>query len=137
MKDVLKQNDYGYLTDFAFPNRNQKCPSRTMDQVSMTLTTMKHFYLTPIPIFTRKYLPKEKHIWLNKTKDGLDNGMPCREITNQERALLQGFPEDYQFYGSNDSIRKQIGNAVPPPLIKAFFSQIILTQPIHSTVERK
>lgn len=134
MKDVLKQKEYGYLTDFAFPNRNQKCPSRSMESISMTLTTMKHFYLTPIPIYTRKYLPKDKHIWLNKTKDGLDNGMICREITNTERALLQGFDVNYKFFGNEHSIRKQIGNAVPPPLIKAFFEQTLLTNKAEGMV---
>ena len=122
--DVLGNTGFDYLTDFAFPNRNQKCPSRNMSEISMTLTTMKHFYLTSIPIYTRKYLPKEKHVWLNKDKTSLTNGKPCREITHKERAMIQGFPEDYVFYGNDVSIRKQIGNAVPPPLANAFFSQI-------------
>ena len=122
--DVLGETGFGYLTDFAFPNRNQKCPSRSMSQLSMTLTTMKHFYLTSIPIYTRKYLPVEEHVWLNDDKTGLTNGESCREITNKERALIQGFPKEYEFYGQEASIRKQIGNAVPPPLSYAFFSQI-------------
>lgn len=124
MGEILKQTEFEYLTDFSFPNRNQKCPSRDMSKVAPTITTMECFYLTEVPIYTRKYLPKEKHVWLNKSKDGLDNGKKARKITNSERAALQGFPNDYQFQGNHHSIRKQIGNAVPPSLIKSFFEQI-------------
>lgn len=42
-----------------------------------------------------------------------------RAITPREAALLQGFPPDAVFYGSFQSIRHQIGNAVPPPLSEA------------------
>jgi DNA (cytosine-5)-methyltransferase 1 len=37
-----------------------------------------------------------------------------RALTNRERARLQTFPDDYIFYGSKESVRKQIGMAVPP-----------------------
>jgi DNA (cytosine-5)-methyltransferase 1 len=42
-----------------------------------------------------------------------------RAIAPREAALLQGFPPDAVFYGSFQSIRHQIGNAVPPPLAEA------------------
>lgn len=42
-----------------------------------------------------------------------------RSITHFEAALLQGFPLDYQWYGSKTSIGRQIGNAVPVPLGRA------------------
>jgi len=42
-----------------------------------------------------------------------------RAITLREAALLQGFPPDAVFYGSFESIQRQIGNAVPPPLAEA------------------
>lgn len=42
-----------------------------------------------------------------------------RAITPREAALLQGFPPGVVFYGSWESIRRQIGNAVPPPLAEA------------------
>lgn len=42
-----------------------------------------------------------------------------RAITPREAALLQGFPPGVMFYGSLESIRRQIGNAVPPPLAEA------------------
>jgi DNA (cytosine-5)-methyltransferase 1 len=37
-----------------------------------------------------------------------------RALTNRERARLQTFPDDYEFKGSKESVRKQIGMAVPP-----------------------
>ena len=36
-----------------------------------------------------------------------------RALTNRERARLQTFPDDYVFSGSKESVRKQIGRAVP------------------------
>jgi len=37
-----------------------------------------------------------------------------RALTNRERVRLQTFPDDFVFYGSKESVRKQIGMAVPP-----------------------
>lgn len=42
-----------------------------------------------------------------------------RAITLREGAMLQGFPEDFRFYGTRQDIRLQIGNAVPPPVAYA------------------
>lgn len=53
-----------------------------------------------------------------------DKKESCRKLTVEELQILQGFPIYYKFLGSNISIRRQIGNAVPPPLIKAFAEQI-------------
>lgn len=36
-----------------------------------------------------------------------------RALTNRERARLQTFPDEFEFFGSKDSVRKQIGMAVP------------------------
>ena len=36
-----------------------------------------------------------------------------RALTNRERARLQTFPDDFVFCGSKESVRKQIGMAVP------------------------
>lgn len=43
-----------------------------------------------------------------------------------ELAQIQGFPSDYPFAGSTKSIISQIGNAVPPPLVK-HISRYLLT----------
>lgn len=36
-----------------------------------------------------------------------------RALTNRERARLQTFPDDFVFCGNKESVRKQIGMAVP------------------------
>lgn len=42
-----------------------------------------------------------------------------RPLTHYEAALVQGFPEGYLWCGSKASIARQIGNAVPVPLVAA------------------
>lgn len=53
-----------------------------------------------------------------------------RKASLQEVAILQGFPKNYRFFGNSTSVKKQIGNAVPLQVIKAFFEQICLPKPI-------
>ena len=48
-----------------------------------------------------------------------------RKLTNKEAALIQTFPRDYKFYGTMTSVRRQIGNAVPPLLSKIIFRELI------------
>ena len=48
-----------------------------------------------------------------------------RALTNRERARLQTFPDNFVFYGSKESVRKQIGMAVPPQGVKIIFESIL------------
>lgn len=48
-----------------------------------------------------------------------------RALTNRERARLQTFPDDFLFLGGKESVRKQIGTAVPPKGAKIIFETII------------
>lgn len=50
-----------------------------------------------------------------------------RALTNRERARIQTFPDDFIFMGSKESVRKQIGMAVPPLLSKIIFTSILKT----------
>ncbi len=48
-----------------------------------------------------------------------------RFLTPRESARLQGFSDDFTFCGSKESIKLQIGNAVPPPLARALANQLL------------
>lgn len=50
-----------------------------------------------------------------------------RALTNRERARLQTFPDNYYFYGTKESVRKQIGMAVPSKGAKIIFEAILNT----------
>ncbi len=50
-----------------------------------------------------------------------------RALTNRERARLQTFPDHFLFSGSKESVRKQIGMAVPPEGAKVIFDAILKT----------
>lgn len=50
-----------------------------------------------------------------------------RALTNRERARLQTFPDDFVFCGSKESVRKQIGMAVPPVGADSIFRALLKT----------
>ena len=47
-----------------------------------------------------------------------------RALTNRERATLQTFPKNYKFCGKKESVRRQIGMAVPPLGAKTIFDNL-------------
>lgn len=50
-----------------------------------------------------------------------------RALTNRERARLQSFPDGFEFQGSKEEVRKQIGMAVPPEAARILFEAILKT----------
>ena len=50
-----------------------------------------------------------------------------RALTNRERARLQTFPDDFHFQGSKESVRKQVGMAVPVEGARIIFEAILRT----------
>jgi DNA (cytosine-5)-methyltransferase 1 len=50
-----------------------------------------------------------------------------RALTNREKARLQTFPDSYVFHGSKESVRRQIGMAVPCAGAKIIFEAILNT----------
>jgi cytosine-specific methyltransferase len=48
-----------------------------------------------------------------------------RVLPSRERARLQTFPDDYIFCGGSESVRKQIGMAVPPAGVAPIFEAIL------------
>ena len=50
-----------------------------------------------------------------------------RALTNRERARLQTFPDHFVFEGGKESVRKQIGMAVPPRGAKVILKAVLQT----------
>lgn len=50
-----------------------------------------------------------------------------RALTNRERARIQTFPDSFIFEGSKESVRKQIGMAVPPKGIQVIIEAVLKT----------
>lgn len=50
-----------------------------------------------------------------------------RALTNRERARLQTFPDDFVFSGGRQSVRKQVGMAVPPKGAEVVFQALLHT----------
>lgn len=48
-----------------------------------------------------------------------------RALTNRERARLQTFPDNFTFHGSKESVRKQIGMAVPVAGAQVIFEALL------------
>lgn len=48
-----------------------------------------------------------------------------RALTNEERAALQTFPKGFEFHGTKEEIRKQIGMAVPTEGAKVIFAALL------------
>lgn len=46
------------------------------------------------------------------------------KLTVTQAALIQGFPEDWKFYGRKTAAYRQVGNAFPPPVAQAVGEQI-------------
>ena len=61
-------------------------------------------------------------------KDGLmfihPDATQARSITVREAALLQSFPNDYNFIGNQRYCYKMMGNAVPPQMSKSIAKAI-------------
>ncbi|MFT5875950.1 MAG: DNA (cytosine-5)-methyltransferase 1 [Clostridium sp.] len=50
-----------------------------------------------------------------------------RALTNRERARIQTFPDDFEFMGKKESVRRQIGMAVSPAMAQILFESILKT----------
>jgi DNA (cytosine-5)-methyltransferase 1 len=82
-------------------------------------TYARLFPNSPSPTITRNFGTPSSSRCVHPFQD--------RALSTREGARLQGFPDDYIFYGSKGSKNLQIGNAVPP-----IFGEIIANQVISS-----
>lgn len=55
-------------------------------------------------------------------------------LTVKMGAVLQGFPEEWDFVGGKTAAWRQVGNAFPPPVAKAVGSKIAAALDIESTM---
>jgi len=91
-------------------------------RLNVKTTTMSHIY--------RRLHPDKPSCTLTASGGGGTHGYHwCenRELTNRERARIQSFPDDFAFAGSKESIRKQIGMAVPPAGAQVIFEALLKT----------
>ncbi len=87
------------------------------------------------PIIDEKALYEGKKNWIESYHKKIMNGgnpLPyqvapkrLRRLTIQEAMIIQSFPVDYNFVGSQSSVFKQIGNAVPCNLAYAVASMVL------------
>jgi len=138
-----------YISNTRFKGSNQIEKTRTVDNPAMTVMASEEMQLTDYKIYSTKYLKEKNPIIYKKHPlntlgkpasticakdrgtqgDGMiSNGEHARKLTLGEIAILQGFPETYKFVGTKTEVRRQIGNAVPPSVIKVFFTQEDLRQ---------
>lgn len=73
----------------------------------------------------------------NYRKNMLIHPYEDRGLSVREAARIQSFPDSFVFQGSLMSQQQQIGNAVPPLLAKAIFSQIIFLTKKYGQKKRK
>lgn len=61
----------------------------------------------------------------DQVQDGDYEGTEPIRLTTAEAAILQGFPPDHPWRGTQTAKHLQIGNAVPPPLAKAVLEALL------------
>ena len=55
-----------------------------------------------------------------------------RRLTPREQLRLQGFPERFEIIGNDSQIRKQTGNAVPVPIVRAVLRKVLYAATANS-----
>lgn len=144
VKEALGLSGERFISPTGFLDQNQKEITRRINEPAQTIVLGNEYQLTNYKIFSLKYLKQKKRYDSrsffhelekpsrtilgkdlgSQPSEMISDGIFARKLTNKELAILQGFPKDFKFYGGIVSVRKQIGNAVPPPIGKAFFEMV-------------
>lgn len=83
---------------------------------------------TQMSIFWRRLHPEKPSPTITASGGGGTHGYHFdepRALTNRERARIQTFPDDFTFTGKKESVRKQIGMAVPPAGVQVIFEAVL------------
>ncbi len=59
-----------------------------------------------------------------------------RRLTPRELLRLQGFPDSFEIIGNDSTIRKQAGNSVPVPMVKAVIERVIHARQAEAQTQR-
>lgn len=83
---------------------------------------------TQMSIFWRRLHPEKPSPTITASGGGGTHGYHYdepRALTNRERARIQTFPDDFVFTGRKESVRRQIGMAVPPRGARGIFEAVL------------
>lgn len=108
--ETIDTHGFKYIFKAGNTHQNRKVRTKSVHGQCDTVTASDKMYFTNHHIVSEKY--------------GFNFDVPKQELTISEYGQLQGFPKDYEFFGSLSSKRKQIGNAVPIQVSKKWFQQI-------------
>lgn len=113
-KEMTVKDYFGDKIDFEFYYRHPRSYARrgvfSVNEPSPTIRGVN------------RPVPSGYPIHPNDPVESLDG---IRPLTTSERAMIQTFPESFNFYGSKSEIEQMIGNAVPVNLGKFVASAIL------------
>jgi DNA (cytosine-5)-methyltransferase 1 len=119
--DILQQLPW-YEKEFSGLSDYKICQMIDEARLRCTKARMSHIY--------RRLDPKQPSYTITGSGGGgthVYHWLEHRALTNRERARLQSFPDWFEFQGSKEEVRKQIGMAVPPEGAKIIFKAILQT----------
>lgn len=97
----------------------------TIEDIPERLRPKKYFKNTYARLYPNKPAPTITRNFGTPSSSRCVHPFQNRALSTREGARLQGFPDNYKFFGSKTSKNLQIGNAVPPILGEVIARKII------------
>jgi len=82
-------------------------------------------YQRPATTIVGSFQPETVAAPAYRTKTSRQNAPGSVDVTLSEAGVLQGFPADYPWRGTETSKRQQVGNAMPPPMAHAVINTLM------------